>query len=589
MKTFTQMSKSEVERADDSRSAAYRAVQHRMGQNPGAGVFAHDSPRMLQQNALFDAIRNSPRAVAQRRQLDSLFPQSTEESRNGRTGEVLRSNSTAMPDRLKAGIESLGGMSLDNVRVHYDSPQPAQLNALAYAKGHDIHLAPGQTRHLPHEAWHLIQQAQGRVKPTGQAPGGVLINDDEALEHEADTMGAKAAAQLTASAAGQTLAHQSDLEGSARLRNSHHPLAWITQLVAYPKDKWGSIAGSNTKVNGEPEEVSLDVLQQRILNIAQAAGKAGGYRLGSFEYVKGNLQHVPKRETEEDHGMPLLPENFSRGELYRLLEPFVIAILKEADQLDYINQNEAAIVDTHDVVIDVDCQFNRWGRTGYHKDSRGTTAFVNLTYNNKDGMQGPDYYEDLEGDPGLESRLPLEVQKDIKERREAGASGLVDSEELPAHGRISFSDPNLYHSTPPLGHRKGLLWGTKDRMVAYLISQGREELVKSTTDEDLLKEATKQAMIKHLGTLGFDEKKLLELDESSLAECYSYWAYNVHIFEDASTKKDSFVRKAEATAKAERRLSTRLKSGAISQEELNEQVATPRTFLRTWVRFVPRL
>jgi hypothetical protein len=204
MKTFTQMSKSEVERADDSRSAAYRAVQHRMGQNPGAGVFAHDSPRMLQQNALFDAIRNSPRAVAQRRQLDSLFPQSTEESRNGRTGEVLRSNSTAMPDRLKAGIESLGGMSLDNVRVHYDSPQPAQLNALAYAKGHDIHLAPGQTRHLPHEAWHLIQQAQGRVKPTGQAPGGVLINDDEALEHEADTMGAKAAAQLTAPAAAQT-------------------------------------------------------------------------------------------------------------------------------------------------------------------------------------------------------------------------------------------------------------------------------------------------------------------------------------------------------------------------------------------------
>jgi hypothetical protein len=103
-----------------------------------------------------------------------------------------RPNQTGLPDGLKSGIESLSGMSLDNVKVHYNSSQPAQLNALAYAKGTDIHVAPGQEQHLPHEAWHVVQQAEGRVTPTMQMKGGVPVNDDAGLEHEADVMGAQA-------------------------------------------------------------------------------------------------------------------------------------------------------------------------------------------------------------------------------------------------------------------------------------------------------------------------------------------------------------------------------------------------------------
>jgi len=44
-------------------------------------------------------------------------------------------NNTGLPDNLKSGIESLSGMSMDNVKVHYNSSQPAQLNALSYAQG----------------------------------------------------------------------------------------------------------------------------------------------------------------------------------------------------------------------------------------------------------------------------------------------------------------------------------------------------------------------------------------------------------------------------------------------------------------------
>ena len=100
-------------------------------------------------------------------------------------------NRTGMPDHLKAGIEALSGMDMSDVRVHYRSDQPPRLNALAYARGNEIHIGPGQEQHLPHEAWHLVQQRQGRVKPTMQARG-IAINDDPALEHEADVMGRKA-------------------------------------------------------------------------------------------------------------------------------------------------------------------------------------------------------------------------------------------------------------------------------------------------------------------------------------------------------------------------------------------------------------
>jgi outer membrane protein OmpA-like peptidoglycan-associated protein len=100
-------------------------------------------------------------------------------------------NNTGMSDHLKSGLENLSNMNLSNVRVHHNSPKPAQLNALAYTQGQDIHVGSGQEKHLPHEGWHAVQQMQGRVKSTMQAKR-VSINDDEALEREADVMGAKA-------------------------------------------------------------------------------------------------------------------------------------------------------------------------------------------------------------------------------------------------------------------------------------------------------------------------------------------------------------------------------------------------------------
>lgn len=69
---------------------------------------------------------------------------------------------------LKAGVENLSGYSPNDVKVHYNSNRPASLQAHAYAHGTNIHIAPGQERHLPQEGWHVVQQAEGRVKSTTQ-------------------------------------------------------------------------------------------------------------------------------------------------------------------------------------------------------------------------------------------------------------------------------------------------------------------------------------------------------------------------------------------------------------------------------------
>jgi hypothetical protein len=119
--------------------------------------------------------------------------------------EAQAASGAGLPEGLKAGVEALSGLAMDDVHVHRNSPEPAKLGALAYAQGSDIHLGPGQERHLPHEAWHVVQQKQGRVKATQQMKGAE-INDDPALEAEADRLGLSASSMSPARSGGERAA-----------------------------------------------------------------------------------------------------------------------------------------------------------------------------------------------------------------------------------------------------------------------------------------------------------------------------------------------------------------------------------------------
>ncbi|OJJ16841.1 hypothetical protein BKI52_33600 [marine bacterium AO1-C] len=111
-------------------------------------------------------------------------------------------NTQGLPTQMKANMEAMGGVDLSDVKVHHNSSEPQKVGALAYAQGSDIHLGPGQEKHLGHEAWHTVQQKQGRVQPTTLQAKGLPVNDDSRLEREADEMANKARQCKCASCAG---------------------------------------------------------------------------------------------------------------------------------------------------------------------------------------------------------------------------------------------------------------------------------------------------------------------------------------------------------------------------------------------------
>jgi len=97
-----------------------------------------------------------------------------------------RRNDTGIPNGLRTQFETLSGFSFDDVRIHYHSDKPARFGALAYTQGNQVYVGAGQERHLPHELGHIVQQKRGGVRANFNI-GGQPVNNDAALERQADT------------------------------------------------------------------------------------------------------------------------------------------------------------------------------------------------------------------------------------------------------------------------------------------------------------------------------------------------------------------------------------------------------------------
>nr|WP_294938163.1 hypothetical protein [uncultured Flavobacterium sp.] len=86
-----------------------------------------------------------------------------------------KKNKTGVSDDLKSGIEALSSISPEDVKVHYSSSKPAQLNADGMMKSD--------------AAWHVVQPQKGRVKIAKSTESKTKINDAIDLEKEADRLG----------------------------------------------------------------------------------------------------------------------------------------------------------------------------------------------------------------------------------------------------------------------------------------------------------------------------------------------------------------------------------------------------------------
>ena len=127
------------------------------------------------------------------------------------TGDVVQMKRADEPNRGKAAVGSpsaiisdLGqrsGVDLSDVKIHRNSPAPGAIDALAYARGTDVFLGPGQERHLGHELTHVVQQKQGLVH-ANDSVSGMLVNTSPALEQAADAMSVSAAPETGFAGAG---------------------------------------------------------------------------------------------------------------------------------------------------------------------------------------------------------------------------------------------------------------------------------------------------------------------------------------------------------------------------------------------------
>lgn len=239
-------------------------------QQARVSVAAQAGPNHVQLQKL-DALARQSTQLAQLHAMQKLADQHVQQPARNQTG---------LPNQLKAGVEALSGVSLDNVRVHYHSSKPAQLNAKAYAQGSDIHLGPGQEAHLPHEAWHVVQQAQGRVKATTQMKGDVPVNDDPTLEHEADVMGQKAlqAAGMTRASGMRALA----AAGQQR----------ITQQVRdnFTAEQRARALAKNRRINNGFYTCTHCGFQHQLVNYATYQGR----RMGDGGFQIDHIQHASR-------------------------------------------------------------------------------------------------------------------------------------------------------------------------------------------------------------------------------------------------------------------------------------------------------
>ena len=76
-----------------------------------------------------------------------------------------KENNTGLPDNLKLGVEKLSGESLDDVQVHRNSDQPAQMQAHAFAQGNQFMLLLDKKSAYPMKPGMLLSKSKDGSSP----------------------------------------------------------------------------------------------------------------------------------------------------------------------------------------------------------------------------------------------------------------------------------------------------------------------------------------------------------------------------------------------------------------------------------------
>lgn len=164
------------------------------------------------------------------------------EINHDRPQSTLLANHTGIPNLLKTRFESISGILLDDVRIHYNSNEPSKIGSLAYTQGNQVYISSGQEKYLKHELGHILQQKQGFVQPTGYI-NGMPINDSPILEHQADQMPLKNTMQMRMFYNNQ----RKPVIQAKKIREEIHNKAYEDKVIKASDDKVASSTSSKEK------------------------------------------------------------------------------------------------------------------------------------------------------------------------------------------------------------------------------------------------------------------------------------------------------------------------------------------------------
>lgn len=265
-------------------------------------------PASIQTRKKEQVTQNAPVAASNSLSLQKIASYASSAKSNPQSsGAVAKApvNLTGLPGNLKAGVEALSGFSLDSVRVHYNSPEPNKLNARAYTRGTDIYVGTGQERSLPHEAWHVVQQLQDRVRPTKKI-NSFNVNDSVQLEREADIMGARALSACKEGGVAPAMAKLSS--GTVQCKGK----SWLRRLkdIGKKNDTWESLTllvERKLRQGGDTDKNIGQCVPRNINEWNELRALAGGLDSLQSDNLNHTIHHMLSRNKLANFGRSLSP------------------------------------------------------------------------------------------------------------------------------------------------------------------------------------------------------------------------------------------------------------------------------------------
>jgi hypothetical protein len=211
------------------------------------------------------------------------------------TSGIQADDPTKLPQQVQAKMESAFNTDFSEVRIHPNSGKARVVGALAYTQGASVHFGPGQynpksqsgQRILGHELAHVMQQREGRVKPNTRRRG-VAVNDQTALEKEADDMGAKAAMTIGQTVTGVQTPGQTNMEaGSGTI-----------QMVHKRKKK-------STGNKSERHQSGIEHTTTQKTGQALRAAKSKNFRASKYTVKKAMQENKKKEEKKKIEERPI--------------------------------------------------------------------------------------------------------------------------------------------------------------------------------------------------------------------------------------------------------------------------------------------